>query len=312
MHKYNDVDHPDIDKCAGLLKVYENTSNNAYINAKKSNARGPKTNLPVVLRDDRLRGYQRAHRKWISTNGQVGSNLATYKEDVLYHYAYAPPKASAGRQLYETDDSDHESDSENELPSLAEDGPEEAGAPVASLAVVTRVFANRYATSDHVQNRILNIRPSVGEVVATQSVVPRRVGTQLKNTRDLGKVRCDICNGPKSYENTNRGIGRHKISCRLKNVVEHSGDSDESEDDSIPSVSPPNKRPRTMRGAVLSLTSDDDDSEVAAAVLPTNVAVQAVDDTDSEREVFVRKRNNKRFSFARKIIEDSDDNDNSE
>jgi hypothetical protein len=94
------------------------------------------------------------------------------------------------------------------------------------------------------------------------------------------------------------------------NVVEHSGDSDDSEDDSDRPVSPPKKRPRTIRGAVLSLTSDEDD-EVAATILPTNVAVQAVDDTDSER-VFVRKRNNKGFSFVRKIIEDSDDNDNSD
>jgi hypothetical protein len=127
------ADHPDIDKCTCLLKVYENTSNNAYINAKKHNARGPKTNLPDVLREFRLRVYQRVHRKWILTNGRVGSSLATYKEDVLYHYAYTPPTASAGRQLYETDDSDHESDSDNnddnELPSLDEDGPEEVGLP---------------------------------------------------------------------------------------------------------------------------------------------------------------------------------------
>jgi hypothetical protein len=105
-------------------------------------------------------------------------------QDVLYHYAYTPPTASAGRQLYETDDSDHESDSDNnddnELPSLNEDGPEEVGLPVAALAVVTRVFANRYATSDHVQNRIGNIRPAFGEIVAIQSVFPRHVGTQLK------------------------------------------------------------------------------------------------------------------------------------
>jgi hypothetical protein len=110
---------------------------------------------------------------------------------VLYHYAYTPPTASAGRQLYETDDSDHESDSDNnddnELMSLDEDGPEEVGLPV--LAVVTRVFANRYATCNHVQNRIVNIRPAVGEIVATQSVVPHRVGSQLKITRDKGKVR---------------------------------------------------------------------------------------------------------------------------
>jgi hypothetical protein len=79
------------------------------------------------------------------------------------------------------------------------------------------------------------------------------------------------------------------------NVVEHSSDSDDSDDDSVQPVSPPKKRPRTIRGAVLSLTSDEDDSEVAATILPTNVAVQASGDTDSEREVVVRKRNNKRF-----------------
>jgi hypothetical protein len=92
MHQYNEADHPDIDKCAVLFRVYENTANTSNVNAKKFDALGPKTRLPDSLREDMLRGYQRAHRKWITTKGQVGSNLETYKDDILYHYAYTPQK----------------------------------------------------------------------------------------------------------------------------------------------------------------------------------------------------------------------------
>jgi hypothetical protein len=120
----------------------------------------------------------------------------------------------------------------------------------------------------------------------------------------------------KEYENTNRGIGRHKISCRLKNVthaVKNSDDSDESDDESIPSVSPPAKRPRTIRGVIAAVTSSDDGSEFTADVaVEMSANSSAVGNTDSERDIFVQRRTKKRFSFVRQIIDDTDNSNNSE
>ena len=109
MRLYCGASDPNIDKASDLLRQYESTARDKYVNAKKVNAKAP-----VQKDEDRARNIKFKTARNFYKEGKL--SFKNYYESILSIHEFAPKKKYV-EELEDTDDSDaisDNSDDENE------------------------------------------------------------------------------------------------------------------------------------------------------------------------------------------------------